>query len=298
MAYSTQTATVQYEINEAASSACRDYQRIEQTLNWLAEHLEDQPPLAEIAARSGLSEYHFQRLFTRWVGLSPKKFLQYLTLERAKKSLEQTSSVLDAAFDSGLSGPGRLHDLFVKIEAMTPGEYKARGAGLSIRYGFHASPFGECLLMHTERGICGFAFVADSERANVLAELGKGWEQADFLEDEAATAPYIARLFGEAIRQQEPIKLFPRGTPFQIKVWEALLSIPPGALATYEDIARRVGNTRAVRAVGGANACNPVAYLIPCHRVIRKSGVLGGYRWGLGRKLALIGWEAAESNAA
>lgn len=270
------------------------YQRIERALDWLADNATRQPSLAEIAAQAQLSEFHFQRVFSRWVGVSPKKFLQYLTLEHAKQNLAASHSVLDASLEAGLSGPGRLHDLFVSLEAMTPGEYKTRGKGLVIRYGFHATPFGECLLMHTERGICGLAFNLGENRQATLDNLKTGWENAVFVADQASTAPLVQRIFAEP-GSDRPLRLLLRGTPFQIKVWEALLRIPPGRLVAYADLARHIGQPDAVRAVGRANGSNAISYLIPCHRVIRQSGVIGGYRWGSGRKLALIGWEAAQA---
>jgi AraC family transcriptional regulator of adaptative response/methylated-DNA-[protein]-cysteine methyltransferase len=273
----------------------QEYERVGAALDWLADHHEAQPALAEIAAAAGLSPYHFQRLFTHWVGISPKRFLQYLTLERAKASLEASASVLDAAFDAGLSGPGRLHDLFVTYAAVTPGEYKSRGAGLTIRYGFHDSPFGECLMLLSDRGICGLAFVVDGQREAAFDYLRSGWENARMVADPAATAPEVARVFAGPDTTGAPLRVLLRGTRFQLKVWEALLQVPPGALVSYEQIAHHIGHPRAVRAVGRANAVNAVCYLIPCHRVIRKSGVIGGYRWGRGRKLALIGWEAAQA---
>ncbi len=280
---------------------CRDYRRIEAALDWLADHAEAQPSLARAAAAAGLGEHHFQRLFSRWVGISPKRFLQYISLTHAKQSLAANASVLDAAFDAGLPGPGRLHDLFVTHEAVTPGEYKARGAGLTVRYGVHHSPFGECLVMTTPRGICGLWFIVGDGRTGALARASAGWENAEVVEDEAATAPLAARIFREPQNGNgngtggPPVPLLLRGTPFQIKVWEALLRIPPGALVSYQDIARCIGQPGAVRAVGLANGRNAIAYLIPCHRVIRKSGLLGGYGGGLGRKLAMIGWEAARA---
>jgi AraC family transcriptional regulator of adaptative response/methylated-DNA-[protein]-cysteine methyltransferase len=280
---------------------CRDYDRIAAALAFVDEHFIDQPTLADIAAHAGLSEFHFQRLFTRWVGISPKKFLQQLTLERAKQSLESSASVLDAAYDAGLSGPGRLHDLFIACDAVTPGEYKARGAGMTIRYGFHPSPFGECLLLVTDRGICGLAFI-DPEREtrqDALRYLCRGWSNADLVEDAGATSPYIARIFAMDAKpprpDEPPLKVLLRGSDFQVRVWRALLTIPPGHLTTYEDIARRLGYTNnASRAVGRANGSNLISWLVPCHRVIRKTGAIGGYRWGRERKLAMIGWEAAE----
>ena len=268
-----------------------DAVRVERALDWLSRNFERQPSLAEAASRSGLSEYHFQRLFRRHVGLSPKKYVQFLTLERAKKVLAHSRSVLDAAYDAGLSGPGRLHDLFVNIEAMTPGEYKHRGRGLTIRYGAHPSPFGQCLILRTARGVCGLAFSAPERGAEALAELARGFEAAAFIEDVGATAD-IARTIFDAAAGGDGIRLHLRGTPFQIKVWRALLAIPPGCVASYGDLARRIGTPRASRAAGTAVGSNPVAWIIPCHRVIRASGVLGEYRWGRGRKLAMLSVEA------
>ncbi len=287
----------------AAPAGGSDYARIGRVLDLLAETFPDQPSLAELSAHLGLSEFHFQRLFLRWVGVSPKKFLQHLTLAEAKRRLRASHSVLDAAYSAGLSGPGRLHDLFVAVEAVTPGEFKAHGAGLTIRYGFHDSPFGDCLLMATPRGICGLGFVADGDRPAALAKLSRGWERAEFRADAAATEEFVPRIFAPPdqadARGAAPIRLLLRGSRFQLKVWQALLEIPQGGLATYQDIARRLGlPPGAARAVGNANGANPVSWLIPCHRVIRKSGALGGYGWGLGRKMAMIGWEAEATGRA
>lgn len=282
----------------------RDYQRIARALAFVDAHYQDQPSLSEIAGEAGLSEFHFQRLFSRWVGISPKQFLKHLTLERAKRSLEASASVLDAAYDAGLSGPGRLHDLFVTCEAVTPGEYKARGQGMTIRFGAHPSPFGDCLLMVTDRGICGLAFLGGDETAgSALQYLSNGWENAEFVEAAAETASYIERMFAapgkSGPRDRAPFRVLLRGTEFQTRVWRALLTIPPGRLTTYEDIARRLGYAgNAARAVGRANATNMISYLVPCHRVIRKTGAIGGYRWGRERKLAMIGWEAARAERA
>ena len=281
------------------SKRCRDYQRMETTLAWLCEHFEDQPSLKNIASHAGMSEYHFQRLFTRWAGISPKKFVQYLTLQSAKRSLALEHSVLDASFDAGLSGAGRLHDLFVYIDAITPGEYKASGEGLTIRYGFHPSPFGECLLMASERGICGLAFRLQEDRATLLEAHSRGFERARLVPDQANTLALHQRIFAkpEQVNGVAPLTLLTRGSPFQVKVWEALLEIPTGALVTYQDVANSIGKPKAVRAVASAVASNAIAYLIPCHRVIRKSGALGGYRWGAARKLGLLSqeqqWRAA-----
>lgn len=285
-------------LEASGNHANRDYDRVSDALSYLDEHYLEQPGLDEIAAASGLSQFHFQRLFSKWVGLSPKKFLQSLSLERAKQSLFNDASVLDAAYDSGLSGPGRLHDLFVSCEAVTPGEYKTKGAGVQIRYGYHPSPFGECLILITERGVCGLGFVVDGDRADAFDHLAAGWREAEFKADDAASGDYMDRIFGgEGGRPRaggRPLRLILRGSPFQTKVWRALLAVPPGRLTTYQDIAQRIGYPAgAARAVGTANGSNLISYLIPCHRVIRKSGAIGGYRWGRSRKLAMIGWEAA-----
>lgn len=280
-----------------------DYARVARALERLATRFPEHPSLAELAREAGLSEHHFQRLFTAWAGVSPKKFLQYLSLEAAKERLRQSASVLDAAYDAGFSGPGRMHDLFVTAEAVTPGEYKARGEGIVIRYGYHDSPFGECLLMTTERGVCGLAFVDDAGRDALLAALSRGWDRARLEHDESATAPVADAVFQPPPRRPGrdagPLRLLLRGTRFQLKVWQALLSMPQGTLTTYRDLARRLGlGPSAARAVGNANSTNAVSWLIPCHRVIRMTGAMGGYRWGEARKLAMIGWEAAAAERA
>ena len=275
----------------APASTDDDPSQVERALEWLSRNFERQPTLAEAAGHVGLSEYHFQRRFSRQVGLSPKKYVQFLTLERAKEALAKSRSVLDAAYASGLSGSGRLHDLFVNVEAMTPGEYKHRGEGLTVRYGTYPSPFGQCLIMRTERGVCGLAFTSPARRGEAFADLARGFESATFVEDAGAVAGVAASMFG-APAGAGGLTLHLRGTPFQIKVWRALLAIPPGCVTSYGDLARRVGAPRASRAAGTAVASNPVAWIIPCHRVIRASGVLGEYRWGRGRKLAMLSLEA------
>lgn len=272
--------------------ASADYALVEKAIHYLEENYQNQPALADVAAHVGLSEFHFQRLFSRWAGISPKRFGQYLTMQHAKQVLAESQNVLEAAYAAGLSGPGRLHDLFVTHEAVTPGEYKARGAGLTIRYGFQATPFGEALLAETERGICGLSFITGNGRAAAIADLAHAWPQATLVEDEAGTATAVNQIFSPADRQA-PLPVYLKGTNFQIQVWMALLRVPPGALVTYGALARATGQEKAVRAVGTAVGHNPIAYLIPCHRVIQKSGNLGGYHWGLTRKKALIGWEAA-----
>jgi AraC family transcriptional regulator of adaptative response/methylated-DNA-[protein]-cysteine methyltransferase len=272
-------------------SQCRDYQRMADTLAWISAHFEEQPTLADIASHAGASPYHFQRLFSRWVGLSPKKYVQYLTLERAKASLDDSQSVLAAAFAAGLSSPGRLHDLFVNVEAVTPGEYKQGGAGLIIRHGVHDSPFGPCLLMHTQRGICGLAFVDAGDAGRTLASMSARWPRATLVADPEPGAELAERIFANRTEDGDPLTVLLHGTPFQIQVWQALLRIPRGAITSYQALARYIGKPNASRAVGTANGANPISYLIPCHRVIRKSGNLGGYRWGLGRKLAMLSRE-------
>jgi len=255
----------------------RDYRRMEKALAWLADNFHSQPGLAEAAARADMSAFHFQRLFARWVGLTPKKYVQYLTLNRAKQALRDARSVFDSALDAGLSGPGRLHDLFVSVEAMTPGEFKCRGEGLEIRYGFAPTPFGQCLLAHTVRGVCGLNFVDARQQAPAFAQLQARWPRAAFTPDPRGCEQVAAVIFGATPPcASTPLKLLLGGTPFQIKVWEALLNIPVGGLASYQDLASAVGQPSASRAVAGAVSRNPVGCLIPCHRVIRKSGVLGG----------------------
>ena len=277
------------------SQLAEDYRRIEQAIRYLEEHFLEQPDLSAAASSIGLSEYHFQRLFTRWVGISPKRFLQFLTKEHAKDLLRQPVDLLEATYASGLSSPSRLHDLFVACEAVTPGEYKSHGEGLTIQYGFHQTPFGECLLARTPRGVCALVFVESGGREQALKELRLKWRRARLEEDPAATAPLIAQIFLPPEARTGTLGLFLNGTNFQIKVWEALLRIPSGSLVTYEDIALSIGMPKAARAVSNAVANNPVAVLIPCHRVIRKDGDFGGYHYGTARKKALLGWEMAHA---
>jgi AraC family transcriptional regulator of adaptative response/methylated-DNA-[protein]-cysteine methyltransferase len=274
--------------------AAKDYERIETAIRFLEENLRQQPSLEEVAAAIGLSEYHFHRLFSRWVGTTPKRFLQFLTAEYAKERLAESASVLDTAYDAGLSGGGRLHDLMVTLEAISPGEYKRGGSGLVISYGIHPSPFGACLLAVTERGICGLEFLADRTGKQTREDLAARWPGADLQQDPMRTAPYLARLFPPSDREDgAPITLLVKGTNFQLSVWQALLRIPSGELVGYGEIARHLGKPGAARAVGSAVGSNPISYLIPCHRVIRSVADFGNYRWGAARKKAMIGWEAA-----
>jgi AraC family transcriptional regulator, regulatory protein of adaptative response / methylated-DNA-[protein]-cysteine methyltransferase len=270
-----------------------DYIRIEKAIRYLESNYREQPSLDDLAHHLGLSPFHFQRLFRRWVGISPKRFLQFLTVEYAKGLLDESRSLLDVTYESGLSSPGRLHDLFVTIEAMTPGEFKNRGDGLVIYWGIHQSPFGDCLLAVTDRGICGLAFVDRNQRA-VLMDLKSRWPNADFIEKPSMTKKIADNIFKfEKSDSASPIKLLLLGTNFQLKVWEALIRIPSGHLCSYEDVAKMAGSGNAIRAAANAVAANPISYLIPCHRVIQKMGVFGNYHWGATRKKAIIAFEAA-----
>jgi AraC family transcriptional regulator of adaptative response/methylated-DNA-[protein]-cysteine methyltransferase len=274
-----------------------DYRTIEQAIRYLEKNARQQPDLREVAAAVGMSEFHFQRLFTRWAGISPKRFLQFITKEHAKVLLDQSANLLDTTFQVGLSSLGRLHDLFVTTEAVTPGEYKSRGSGVTVRYGLHPTPFGACLLAVTDRGICHLGFVLTSEGAAV-DELVARWPQAEMIEDSRTTASLIEPIFDLGRRPDQPLRLHLRGTNFQLKVWEALLRVQTGAVTTYSQIAERIGEPRAARAVGSAVGANPVPVLIPCHRVIRAIGEFGNYRYGAARKLALLGWEFSQSEPA
>jgi AraC family transcriptional regulator, regulatory protein of adaptative response / methylated-DNA-[protein]-cysteine methyltransferase len=274
--------------------AVSDYTRIEKTIRYLEANFRAQPSLAEVAAQVHLSEYHFQRLFRRWAGISPKRFLQVLTADYARQLLQASRTVLEVSDAAGLSSAGRLHDLMVNLHAMTPGEIQAQGTNLRIQYGFHPSPFGECLIAISARGICAIEFIANEGRDAALAQLMQQWPAASWQRQPRATRPVATRLFAAARAQGERLDLLVQGSNFQVKVWEALLRIPSGCIASYEDIAARVAAPTATRAVASAIARNPIALFIPCHRVIRKSGVIGEYRWGSARKKALLGWEVAQ----
>lgn len=283
-------------MNEKFEQQALDFERIEQAILFVEQNFQNQPELEEIARHIGVSEYHFQRLFKRWVGISPKRFLQYITKEHAKQLLQKSENLLDVAFRAGLSGSGRLHDLFISCEAMTPGEYRDRGAGLRIEYAYHDTPFGECLIALTSHGICGFYFIHQGNRTHYYNVLKNTWQEADLINNPDVTHSVINAIFSPAEwNEKNPFRLFVRGTNFQIKVWEALLRIPEGMVLSYEDIATRIGHPKAVRAVGNAVARNPVSYLIPCHRVIRKLGEYGNYQGGPARKKALLAWEAART---
>lgn len=276
----------------AIGSGARDYERVARAIEYLRRFRARQPDLAATAGHVHLSEHHFQRLFTRWAGVSPKRFLQFLTVEHAKGRLAAARSLLDLAGEAGLSGPGRLHDLFVTLEAMSPGECQSGGAALSIRYGMVDSPFGRALIAATARGICGLHFMDDDNDA--ATRLRRDWPRAELQHDPAGSAALARRIFpGLAAPTGRPLALRVNGSNFQIQVWRALLNLRPGDVTSYGHIAASIGRPRSARAVGNAIGANPVAWLIPCHRVIRESGDLSHYRWGPTRKAALLGWEAA-----
>ena len=270
-----------------------DYAHVKQALAFISQNWREQPSLEVIAAQSGLSPFYLQKLFTRWAGLSPKQFLQAVTLDHARSLLRGDANLLDASHELGLSGPSRLHDLFVTHEGMTPGVYKARGAGLIITYGYHPSPCGTALIMRTQGRLAGLAFADDGGESQALADMTRRWPQADYVEDQAATAALARRVFSrQEWSKDQPLKIIFIGTDFEIRVWETLLSIPLGSASTYSDVAAQLGMPKASRAVGSAVGRNPLAFVVPCHRVLAKSGALHGYHWGLTRKRAMLGWEA------
>ncbi|MGB3295101.1 MAG: methylated-DNA--[protein]-cysteine S-methyltransferase [Phormidesmis sp.] len=270
-----------------------NYDRIARAIAFMRQHHLAQPDLAAVAHHVALSEHYFQRMFTEWAGISPKRFLQYLTVEYAKSKIVQTKSLLDLTSDIGLSSPGRLHDLFVTLEAMSPGEFKAGGAGLEIRYGVHPTPFGDALIATTERGICNLHFLEMAEGQPAEQLFRDLWPKAEIISDRQTTRPLCETIFGAFTgSSRKPLTLMVKGTNFQIQVWRALLRVPAGEITTYRTIAEMIARPTAARAVGNAVGSNPVGYLIPCHRVIKESGELGGYRWGWVRKSAILGWEA------
>ncbi len=268
-----------------------DYKRIEKAIHFIRENFKEQPSLEQVAEAVHVSPHHFQRMFKEWAGVSPKKFMQYLSLEYAKGLLKDRSTLLDAAYETGLSGTSRLHDLFVSIEGMTPGEFKNGGANLPINYSIAESPFGKLIVAATSKGVCHMQFEEDEELA--FEGLRTRFPNAPFHQITDKLQQDALFIFQDDWKRLDQIKLHLSGTPFQIKVWESLLKIPEGRVSTYGDIASKIGNPNSFRAVGTAIGNNPVAYLIPCHRVIQKSGHLGGYRWGEDKKSAILGWEAA-----
>jgi AraC family transcriptional regulator, regulatory protein of adaptative response / methylated-DNA-[protein]-cysteine methyltransferase len=273
--------------------AAADYDVVRRAIAFISEHWRDQPETEAIAAAAGVTATELHHLFRRWAGLTPKAFLQAITLDHARRLLRDSASVLDASFEVGLSGPGRLHDLFVTHEAMSPGEWKSGGDGLTISYGFHPSPFGTALVMATERGLAGLAFADPGEEEAALADMRSRWPKASYVDDKARTAVLARRIFDPKLwRADRPLRVVLIGTDFEVRVWEALLRIPMGRATTYSDIAVKLGATKAARAVGAAVGKNPVSFVVPCHRVLGKSGDITGYHWGLTRKRAMLGWEA------
>jgi AraC family transcriptional regulator of adaptative response/methylated-DNA-[protein]-cysteine methyltransferase len=270
-----------------------DYELVKHTLAFISENWRDQPSLDTLADQAGLSATHLQRLFTRWAGLSPKAFLQAVTLDHARGLLRDSATILDASYELGLSGPGRLHDLFVTHEGMSPGIYKAHGRGLNIQYGFHDCPFGRALILITSEGLAGLAFADHGKEKSALADMTSRWPEATYVENHQATASYAKRIFeSESWKPDQPLRIVFIGSDFEIRVWETILRIPFGKASTYSDIASHIGKPTAARAVGSAVGKNPISFVVPCHRVLEKSGGLGGYHWGLTRKRAILGWEA------
>src|ERR1700691_2980565 len=281
------------------AAAAADYDVVRKAIGHIRGHWREQPEIETIAEAAGVTPTELHHLFRRWAGLTPKAFLQALTLHGARQLLRDSASVLDATYEVGLSGPGRLHDLFVTHEAMSPGEWKAGGAGTTIRFGFHPSPFGRALVMATERGLAGLAFADAGEEASALADMKRRWPRASYIADEARTAPIAKRIFDPSQWQQDrPLRVVLIGTDWEVRVWETLLKIPMGRVATYSNIASTICAPKAARAAGAAGGKNPVSFVVPCHRVIGKSGALTGYHWGITRKHAMLGWEAGRVGAA
>ena len=279
------------ELDEAAA----DYEVVRRAIGYIRNHWREQPEIEAIADAVSVTPTELHHLFRRWAGLSPKAFLQALTLDRARQLLRDSASVLDASYEVGLSGPGRLHDLFVTHEAMSPGEWKSGGEGLSISFGFHPSPFGKALIMATDRGLAGVAFADAGDEETALADMRRRWPKAAYVADETRTAGLARRIFDPSRwRKDQPLRVVLIGTDWEVRVWEALLKIPMGRVATYSEIAGKVCTPTAARAVGAAVGKNPVAFVVPCHRVIGKSGDLTGYHWGITRKQAMLGWEAGK----
>lgn len=270
-----------------------DYDLVRKTIERISLDYRAQPSLEDIASDIGVAPGRLQKTFSRWAGLTPKAFLQAVTLDHARRLLgHEGLPLLDASYELGLSGPGRLHDLFVTHEAMSPGDFKTGGAGLEIGYGFHPSPFGTAVVMATERGLCGLAFADSGEEAAALEDMTRRWPGARLTQDQEATASYVGRVFSpEQWRADRPLRIVMIGTDFQVRVWEALLRIPLGTASSYQDVARAIGKPSAARAVGAAVGRNPISFVVPCHRAMGKSGALTGYHWGITRKRAMLGWE-------
>ena len=280
------------------NAALRDYDSVRRAIAFISEHWRTQPTIEAIADSAGVTPDELHHLFRRWAGLTPKAFMQALTLDHAKALLRDSASVLDAALDSGLSGPGRLHDLFVTHEAMSPGEWKHGGNGMMLRYGFHPSPFGTAIVMATSRGLAGLAFADPGEEQAALADMKGRWPNATYVEDYLSTAPLAQRIFVPKLwRSDQPLRVVLIGTDFEVRVWETLLKIPMGKAVSYSDIANKISAPKASRAVGTAVGKNPVSFVVPCHRALGKDGKLTGYHWGITRKQAILGWEAGQVSA-
>jgi AraC family transcriptional regulator of adaptative response/methylated-DNA-[protein]-cysteine methyltransferase len=281
------------------SEAAADYEIVRKAIGHIRGHWREQPEIEAIAEVAGVTPTELHHLFRRWAGLTPKAFLQALTLDGARQLLRDSASVLDASYEVGLSGPGRLHDLFVTHEAMSPGEWKSGGEGLTLYFGFHSSPFGHALIMATDRGLAGLAFADPGVERATLSDMQRRWPRAHYVEDAARTGPIAQRVFDPTQwRSQQPLRVVLIGTDWEVQVWEALLQIPMGRLTSYSGLASKVSNPAAARAVGAAVGKNPIAFVVPCHRVIGKAGKLTGYHWGLTRKRAMLGWEAGQIAAA
>ena len=277
-------------------AALRDYDSVRRAIGFISEQWRTQPTIEAMADAAHLTPDELHHLFRRWAGLTPKDFMQALTLDHAKRLLRDSASVLDAAYDSGLSGPGRLHDLFVTHEAMSPGEWKKGGEGMVLRYGFHPSPFGMAVVITSERGLAGLAFADEGEEMPALADMQRRWPLATYIESFAETAPFAKRIFDSTQwRADQPLRVVLIGTDFEVRVWETLLKIPMGRASTYSDVASKIKSPKASRAVGAAVGRNPISFVVPCHRVLGKSGALTGYHWGITRKRAMLGWESGQA---
>jgi AraC family transcriptional regulator of adaptative response/methylated-DNA-[protein]-cysteine methyltransferase len=281
------------------NAALRDYDSVRRAIAFISEHWRAQPTIEAIADAAGATPDELHHLFRRWAGLTPKAFMQALTLDHAKSLLRDSASILDAALDSGLSGPGRLHDLFVTHEAMSPGEWKSGGASMTLRYGFHPSPFGTAIVIATDRGLAGLAFADSGGEQAALADMQGRWPNATYVEAYLSTAPLAQRIFDPKLwRPDQPLRVVLIGTDFEVRVWETLLKIPMGKAVAYSDIANKINSPKASRAVGAAVGKNPISFVVPCHRALGKDGKLTGYHWGITRKQAILGWEAGQLSAA